>query len=86
MTLMVNSSHTLPTSSDANVLANGRGLSSPSSFTLKSNTMSSIPNSYYTDPFVPTAILGEPLLLLLLLLLFPFRQEVDRRKQEVDRK
>ncbi|XP_072307390.1 receptor-type tyrosine-protein phosphatase mu-like [Eucyclogobius newberryi] len=49
MTLMVTSSHTLP--------GDARGLSSPSSFTLKSNTLSSAPNAYYTDPFVPTAIL-----------------------------
>ncbi|CAL1596668.1 unnamed protein product [Knipowitschia caucasica] len=54
MTLMVNSSHTLPSEGST-----ARGLSSPSSFTLKSNTMSSIPNSYYTDPFVPTAILDD---------------------------
>ncbi|XP_055007173.1 receptor-type tyrosine-protein phosphatase mu-like [Boleophthalmus pectinirostris] len=59
MTLMVTSSHTLPTASTDGHTLNGRGLSSPSSFTLKSNTMSSIPNSYYTDPFVPTAILDD---------------------------
>eukprot|EP00073_Rattus_norvegicus_P049489 XP_017451804.1 PREDICTED: receptor-type tyrosine-protein phosphatase mu isoform X9 [Rattus norvegicus] len=38
---------------------NGRSVSSPSSFTMKTNTLStSVPNSYYPDPFVPTAILG----------------------------
>ncbi|XP_041923014.1 protein tyrosine phosphatase receptor type Ma isoform X3 [Alosa sapidissima] len=37
---------------------NGRTVSSPSSFTMKTNTLStSVPNSYYPDPFVPTAIL-----------------------------
>ncbi|XP_048106258.1 LOW QUALITY PROTEIN: receptor-type tyrosine-protein phosphatase mu-like [Alosa alosa] len=37
---------------------NARSASSPSSFTLKSNTLSkTLPNSYYPDPFVPTAIL-----------------------------
>ncbi|XP_048021331.1 protein tyrosine phosphatase receptor type Ma isoform X6 [Megalobrama amblycephala] len=37
---------------------NGRPVSSPSSFTMKTNTLStSVPNSYYPDPFVPTAIL-----------------------------
>ncbi|XP_040608831.1 receptor-type tyrosine-protein phosphatase mu isoform X4 [Mesocricetus auratus] len=37
---------------------NGRSVSSPSSFTMKTNTLStSVPNSYYPDPFVPTAIL-----------------------------
>uniref|UniRef100_A0AAY4CYE0 Receptor-type tyrosine-protein phosphatase kappa n=1 Tax=Denticeps clupeoides TaxID=299321 RepID=A0AAY4CYE0_9TELE len=37
---------------------NGRSASSPNSFTLKSNTISTtLPNSYYPDPFVPTAIL-----------------------------
>ncbi|XP_056594535.1 protein tyrosine phosphatase receptor type Ma isoform X5 [Triplophysa dalaica] len=37
---------------------NGRPVSSPSSFTLKTNTLTaSVPNSYYPDPFVPTAIL-----------------------------
>ncbi|XP_056594538.1 protein tyrosine phosphatase receptor type Ma isoform X8 [Triplophysa dalaica] len=40
---------------------NGRPVSSPSSFTLKTNTLTaSVPNSYYPDPFVPTAILDEP--------------------------
>ncbi|XP_039512287.1 protein tyrosine phosphatase receptor type Ma isoform X9 [Pimephales promelas] len=37
---------------------NARPVSSPSSFTVKTNTLStSVPNSYYPDPFVPTAIL-----------------------------
>ncbi|XP_030630529.1 receptor-type tyrosine-protein phosphatase mu [Chanos chanos] len=37
---------------------NGRSASSPSSFTMKTNTLSTtLPNSYYPDPFVPTAIL-----------------------------
>nr|XP_023418473.1 receptor-type tyrosine-protein phosphatase mu isoform X1 [Cavia porcellus] len=37
---------------------NGRSVSSPSSFTMKTNTLStSVPTSYYPDPFVPTAIL-----------------------------
>ncbi|XP_023181880.1 receptor-type tyrosine-protein phosphatase mu-like isoform X2 [Xiphophorus maculatus] len=56
MTLMVNSSqHTAMV--DTHTL-NGRTMSSPSSFTLKTNTIStSVPNSYYPDPFVPTAIL-----------------------------
>ncbi|XP_035981549.1 receptor-type tyrosine-protein phosphatase mu isoform X10 [Fundulus heteroclitus] len=56
MTLMVNTSqHTSVV--DAHTL-NGRTMSSPSSFTLKTNTIStSVPNSYYPDPFVPTAIL-----------------------------
>ncbi|XP_062311308.1 receptor-type tyrosine-protein phosphatase mu-like isoform X2 [Osmerus eperlanus] len=39
---------------------NGRTVSSPSSFTMKTNTISTtVPNSYYPDPFVPTAILDE---------------------------
>ncbi|XP_067290844.1 protein tyrosine phosphatase receptor type Ma isoform X6 [Pseudorasbora parva] len=39
---------------------NTRPVSSPSSFTLKTNTLSTaVPNSYYPDPFVPTAILDE---------------------------
>ncbi|MFT7816073.1 receptor-type tyrosine-protein phosphatase mu-like isoform X10, partial [Arapaima gigas] len=39
---------------------NGRAVSSPSSFTMKTNTLStSVPTSYYQDPFVPTAILDE---------------------------
>ncbi|XP_043081965.1 protein tyrosine phosphatase receptor type Ma isoform X4 [Puntigrus tetrazona] len=39
---------------------NGRTVSSPSSFTMKTNTLSTaVPNSYYPDPFVPTAILDE---------------------------
>ncbi|XP_053324180.1 receptor-type tyrosine-protein phosphatase mu isoform X3 [Spea bombifrons] len=37
---------------------NGRSVSSPSSFTMKTNTLSTtVPNAYYPDPFVPTAIL-----------------------------
>ncbi|XP_042575132.1 receptor-type tyrosine-protein phosphatase mu-like [Cyprinus carpio] len=37
---------------------NGRSGSSPCSLTVKTNTLSSsIPNTYYPDPFVPTAIL-----------------------------
>ncbi|KAA0705113.1 Receptor-type tyrosine-protein phosphatase mu [Triplophysa tibetana] len=40
---------------------NGRPVSSPSSFSMKTNTLTaSVPNSYYPDPFVPTAILDEP--------------------------
>ncbi|XP_035384417.1 receptor-type tyrosine-protein phosphatase mu-like [Electrophorus electricus] len=39
---------------------NGRSGSSPCSLTMKTNTMSTaLPNSYYPDPFVPTAILDE---------------------------
>ncbi|KAM4605989.1 receptor-type tyrosine-protein phosphatase mu-like [Polymixia lowei] len=39
---------------------NGHTVSSPSSFTLKTNTISTtVPNSYYPDPFVPTAILDD---------------------------
>ncbi|XP_026061165.1 receptor-type tyrosine-protein phosphatase mu-like isoform X4 [Carassius auratus] len=39
---------------------NGRSGSSPCSLTVKTNTLSSsIPNTYYPDPFVPTAILDE---------------------------
>uniref|UniRef100_A0A3B3TJ64 Receptor-type tyrosine-protein phosphatase kappa n=1 Tax=Poecilia latipinna TaxID=48699 RepID=A0A3B3TJ64_9TELE len=48
--------------SECTLTLNGRAGSSPSSFTLpKANTLtSSIPtNSYYPDPFVPTAILDE---------------------------
>ncbi|KAF6722141.1 Receptor-type tyrosine-protein phosphatase mu [Oryzias melastigma] len=58
MTLMVNSSqHT--TVVDSHTL-NGHAVSSPSSFTLKTNTISTtVPNSYYPDPFVPTAILDD---------------------------
>ncbi|KAM4718761.1 protein tyrosine phosphatase receptor type Ma isoform 5-T5 [Anableps anableps] len=58
MTLMVNTSqHTAVV--DTHTL-NGRTMSSPSSFTLKTNTIStSVPNSYYPDPFVPTAILDD---------------------------
>uniref|UniRef100_A0AAZ1Y065 protein-tyrosine-phosphatase n=1 Tax=Oreochromis aureus TaxID=47969 RepID=A0AAZ1Y065_OREAU len=60
MTLMVNSSqHTTMVDAHAHTL-NGRTVSSPSSFTLKTNTIStSVPNSYYPDPFVPTAILDD---------------------------
>ncbi|XP_035771361.1 receptor-type tyrosine-protein phosphatase mu-like [Neolamprologus brichardi] len=58
MTLMVNNSqHTTMVDTHVHTL-NGRTVSSPSSFTLKTNTIStSVPNSYYPDPFVPTAIL-----------------------------
>ncbi|XP_056326044.1 receptor-type tyrosine-protein phosphatase mu-like [Danio aesculapii] len=39
---------------------NTRSGSSPCSLTVKTNTLSTgIPNAYYPDPFVPTAILGE---------------------------
>ncbi|KAM9701105.1 LOW QUALITY PROTEIN: receptor-type tyrosine-protein phosphatase mu-like, partial [Menidia menidia] len=57
MTLMVSSSqHTVDTHT-----LNGHSVSSPSSFTLKTNTVStSGPASYYPDPFVPTAILDDP--------------------------
>ncbi|XP_030266852.1 protein tyrosine phosphatase receptor type Ma, partial [Sparus aurata] len=56
MTLMVNNSQNT-TMVDTHTL-NGRTVSSPSSFTLKTNTISTtVPNSYYPDPFVPTAIL-----------------------------
>ncbi|XP_034038390.1 receptor-type tyrosine-protein phosphatase mu-like isoform X2 [Thalassophryne amazonica] len=51
---------TLNARSECSLTLNGRAGSSPSSFTLpKANTLStSIPtNSYYPDPFVPTAIL-----------------------------
>uniref|UniRef100_I3JU90 protein-tyrosine-phosphatase n=1 Tax=Oreochromis niloticus TaxID=8128 RepID=I3JU90_ORENI len=50
MTLMVNSSqHTTMVDAHAHTL-NGRTVSSPSSFTLKTNTIStSVPNSYYPD-------------------------------------
>ncbi|XP_068199527.1 receptor-type tyrosine-protein phosphatase mu-like isoform X1 [Antennarius striatus] len=60
MTLMVNSSqHTTMVDTHTHTL-NGRTVSSPSSFTLKTNTISTtIPNSYYPDPFVPTAILDD---------------------------
>uniref|UniRef100_A0AAQ5ZAZ9 protein-tyrosine-phosphatase n=1 Tax=Amphiprion ocellaris TaxID=80972 RepID=A0AAQ5ZAZ9_AMPOC len=53
---------TLNARSECALTLNGRAGSSPSSFTLpKANTLStSIPtNSYYPDPFVPTAILDE---------------------------
>uniref|UniRef100_A0A8P4K762 protein-tyrosine-phosphatase n=1 Tax=Dicentrarchus labrax TaxID=13489 RepID=A0A8P4K762_DICLA len=62
MTLMVNNSqHTtmVDTHTHTHTL-NGRTVSSPSSFTLKTNTISTtVPNSYYPDPFVPTAILDD---------------------------
>ncbi|XP_067341584.1 receptor-type tyrosine-protein phosphatase mu-like isoform X7 [Channa argus] len=60
MTLMVNSSqHTTMVDTHTHTL-NGRTVSSPSSFTLKTNTISTtVPNSYYPDPFVPTAILDD---------------------------
>ncbi|XP_035287447.1 receptor-type tyrosine-protein phosphatase mu-like isoform X5 [Anguilla anguilla] len=39
---------------------NSRPVSSPTSFTMKANTLSTtVPNSYYPDPFVPTAILDD---------------------------
>nr|XP_020515245.2 receptor-type tyrosine-protein phosphatase mu-like [Labrus bergylta] len=61
MTLMVNNSQHTMVDTHTHTL-NGRTVSSPSSFTLKSNTISTtVPNSYYPDPFVPTAILGETL-------------------------
>uniref|UniRef100_M3ZEX6 Receptor-type tyrosine-protein phosphatase kappa n=1 Tax=Xiphophorus maculatus TaxID=8083 RepID=M3ZEX6_XIPMA len=53
---------TLNGRSECTLTLNGRAGSSPSSFTLpKANSLtSSIPtNSYYPDPFVPTAILDE---------------------------
>nr|XP_033495203.1 receptor-type tyrosine-protein phosphatase mu-like isoform X4 [Epinephelus lanceolatus] len=60
MTLMVNNSqHTTMVDTHTHTL-NGRTVSSPSSFTLKTNTISTtVPNSYYPDPFVPTAILDD---------------------------
>ncbi|XP_074549108.1 receptor-type tyrosine-protein phosphatase mu-like isoform X9 [Halichoeres trimaculatus] len=70
MTLMVNNSqHTTMVDTHAHTL-NGRisqssvpfcpAVSSPSSFTLKTNTISTtVPTSYYPDPFVPTAILDD---------------------------
>ncbi|XP_070988162.1 receptor-type tyrosine-protein phosphatase mu-like [Oncorhynchus clarkii lewisi] len=50
---------TLNGRSECTLAVNGRTVLSPSSFTLnKSNTLSStLPKSYYPDPFVPTAIL-----------------------------
>ncbi|XP_064869714.1 receptor-type tyrosine-protein phosphatase mu-like [Oncorhynchus nerka] len=50
---------TLNGRSECTLTVNGRTVLSPSSFTLnKSNTLSStLPKSYYPDPFVPTAIL-----------------------------
>ncbi|KAI4789486.1 hypothetical protein KUCAC02_035210, partial [Chaenocephalus aceratus] len=60
MTLMVNSSQCTTMVDTHTHTLNGRTVSSPSSFTLKTNTISTtVPNSYYPDPFVPTAILGE---------------------------
>ncbi|XP_034743883.1 receptor-type tyrosine-protein phosphatase mu-like isoform X14 [Etheostoma cragini] len=53
---------TLNGRSECALTLNGRAGSSPSSFTLpKANTLSTSipPNSYYPDPFVPTAILDE---------------------------
>uniref|UniRef100_A0A8C9Z473 protein-tyrosine-phosphatase n=1 Tax=Sander lucioperca TaxID=283035 RepID=A0A8C9Z473_SANLU len=60
MTLMVNNSqHATMVDTHSHTL-NGRTVSSPSSFTLKTNTISTtVPNSYYPDPFVPTAILDD---------------------------
>ncbi|XP_034038978.1 protein tyrosine phosphatase receptor type Ma [Thalassophryne amazonica] len=60
MTLMVNNSqHATVVDTHTHTL-NGHTLSSPSSFTLKTNTISTtVPNSYYPDPFVPTAILDD---------------------------
>ncbi|XP_034054805.1 receptor-type tyrosine-protein phosphatase mu-like [Gymnodraco acuticeps] len=58
MTLMVNSSQCTTMVDTHTHTLNGRTVSSPSSFTLKTNTISTtVPNSYYPDPFVPTAIL-----------------------------
>ncbi|XP_045550451.1 receptor-type tyrosine-protein phosphatase mu isoform X2 [Salmo salar] len=52
---------TLNGRSECTLAVNGRTASSPSSFTLnKSNTLNStLPKSYYPDPFVPTAILDD---------------------------
>ncbi|XP_037311363.2 receptor-type tyrosine-protein phosphatase mu isoform X2 [Pungitius pungitius] len=60
MTLMVNNSqHTAMVDTHTHTLS-GCTVSSPSSFTLKTNTISTtVPNSYYPDPFVPTAILDD---------------------------
>ncbi|XP_077952655.1 receptor-type tyrosine-protein phosphatase mu isoform X10 [Gasterosteus aculeatus] len=60
MTLMVNNSqHIVMVDTHTHTL-NGRTVSSPSSFALKTNTISTtVPNSYYPDPFVPTAILDD---------------------------
>ncbi|XP_026148490.1 receptor-type tyrosine-protein phosphatase mu-like isoform X7 [Mastacembelus armatus] len=58
MTLMVNNSQQHTTVDTHSHTLNGRTVSSPSSFTLKTNTISTnVPTSYYPDPFVPTAIL-----------------------------
>ncbi|XP_045069432.1 receptor-type tyrosine-protein phosphatase mu-like, partial [Coregonus clupeaformis] len=59
LSFMDTHSHTLNTRSECTLTLNGRTVSSPSSFTLnKSNTLSTtLPKSYYPDPFVPTAIL-----------------------------
>ncbi|XP_034003952.1 receptor-type tyrosine-protein phosphatase mu-like isoform X9 [Trematomus bernacchii] len=60
MTLMVNSSQCTTMVDTHTHTLNGRTVSSPSSFTLKTNTISTtVPNSYYPDPFVPTAILDD---------------------------
>uniref|UniRef100_UPI0009B2EBE2 receptor-type tyrosine-protein phosphatase mu-like n=1 Tax=Monopterus albus TaxID=43700 RepID=UPI0009B2EBE2 len=57
MTLMVNNTQQHTTTVETHTL-NGHTMSSPSSFTLKTNTISTtVPTSYYPDPFVPTAIL-----------------------------
>uniref|UniRef100_H3DR04 Uncharacterized protein n=1 Tax=Tetraodon nigroviridis TaxID=99883 RepID=H3DR04_TETNG len=65
MTLMATSSqHTTMVDTHTHTL-NGRTVSSPSSFSLKTNTISTtVPASYYpvplrSDPFVPTAILDD---------------------------
>ncbi|XP_064815312.1 receptor-type tyrosine-protein phosphatase mu-like, partial [Oncorhynchus masou masou] len=52
---------TLNGRSECTLAVNGRTVLSPSSFTLnKSNNLSStLPKSYYPDPFVPTAILDD---------------------------
>ncbi|KAK6311215.1 hypothetical protein J4Q44_G00192700 [Coregonus suidteri] len=71
LSFMDTHSHTLNTRSECTLALNGRSectlalngrtASSPSSFTLnKTNTLSStLPKSYYPDPFVPTAILDD---------------------------
>uniref|UniRef100_A0A3Q3JGF3 protein-tyrosine-phosphatase n=1 Tax=Monopterus albus TaxID=43700 RepID=A0A3Q3JGF3_MONAL len=59
MTLMVNNTQQHTTTVETHTL-NGHTMSSPSSFTLKTNTISTtVPTSYYPDPFVPTAILDD---------------------------
>ncbi|XP_054621436.1 receptor-type tyrosine-protein phosphatase mu-like isoform X1 [Dunckerocampus dactyliophorus] len=55
MTLMVNNSQHTMVDTHSHTL-NGHSVSSASSFTMKTNS-STIPKSYYPDPFVPTAIL-----------------------------